>query len=355
MLAVSRLMFLSLGLAAAPAPEKAVQTQATPDKAVEKMAAPVVAGAKPAAVAANGGCRFPLAMVHSGRPEISGGFDLGSTSYAGKGAPAPAIRFWAFGHYETMNSGSQEQFRPRLEWLINPGVDRGIKGWPSDVYRLFQTNWFGGQVRGCVVDLPTDQRRTVIELAFADPGREKSNMHQGYYAVISVRNRADAPTFNFDQVTGAGGPKGNVVKALPIPAPIQVGKPTPLAGGMVQVNLQLPEAVSYSEEGKDKPVALIKGYRVLYATGDEPTTSDPSAYKPALDPKRTDATLDFVPAGKSAIAVPAGGKTWLVAQLVYNDPTSVVSPATSAHIALSADGGTPPTPAVPTGGRKRGR
>lgn len=279
---------------------------------------------------ARGGCPAPVAIQNLaiGTP-AAGGFDVSGTAFAGKGTPGPAIRFWAFGHHADANSGSQAQFDAESPFLVNPAIDYKMEGTSPDVFSLFQANWFGPEVKGCILDLEVDQRRTVVELSFADPAREKSADHAGYYAIASVPWDTG---FNFDQVQGAGGKGGNVVPVKPIPAPRLLGAPAPAGDGFVQVSVELPEPVSYSEKGMNQPVSLVKGYRVLYAAGDEPQTSDPQAYRPVLDPKDPKRELGTLPPGKAAVAVPAGAKVWLVSQLVYADPAAVHSGAVSSHV-----------------------
>lgn len=276
-----------------------------------------------------GGCPGPIALTNAtvGSPE-AGGFDVSGTPFAGKGSPGPELRFWAFGHFAQANSGTETQFVPKLEWISNLAVDYKQKT-SANLFSVYQPTWYGRGIVGCIQDVAEKERRSVVEVSFADSTLEGSAKHTGYYAAMSVPPGPYG--FNFDEVKDAGGPGKNQVKVEPIPAPRVVGKPEPLSGGLVKVQLELPEPVSYSEGGKNKPVNLFRGYRILYATGAEPTSSDPAKYKPAHDPKGGE--LAFVKPGASAVAVPAG--SFLVAQLVFDDPDGLYSRATSAHVGLT--------------------
>src|SRR5207249_2812447 len=139
----------------------------------------------------------------------------------------------------------------------------------------WQANWAGREIAGCALDVAAESPRTVVDLTFSDPAREGTKDHQGFYAVTSVT--VSGSDFDLDRVRGGEGPKGNVIKVQPIPAP-KVTAVKPASGGNVLVSVELPEAVSYSEGGKDNPVKLISGYRILYASGEAPTSSDPAKY-----------------------------------------------------------------------------
>jgi hypothetical protein len=286
-----------------------------------------------------GGCPAPVPVANS---SLAGGFDLDGTSFASKPSPGPEIRFWAFGRHGQYNSGSQRQFYAKDGWLVNPAQELEAKGFPATHFALFQANWMGPDVGGCIAELPLEERRTVVEISFADPGREGTTGHQGFYAAASVPFDAKVSGFDFDKVRGASGADGNVVKVAPVPAP-KVLQVAPAAEGQVSVEVELPGVPSYSEGGQDKPVQLVKGYRLLLARGDEPTSSDPSKYA-ALGGGKTLAP------GKATVTVPGPAEgLWLVTQVVYNDPAEVLSRATSAHVKAMAGAA-----ATGSGGRGRG-
>lgn len=299
------------------------------------------------------GCAGPISVwnMSIGSPQ-AGGFDLAGTSYAGKASPMPDLRFWAFGHFNEANSGTQEQTRgEQWSWLANAAVSGHIQGASTSLFSVWQANWAGSGIVGCPLEIKDSKDdRTVVEVTFADPAKEGSTSHQGLYGVASVPFDDKFSSYNLDDVHGGEGAKGNVIPVKPIPAPRVMAEPKASSAGNVVVNVELPSAISYSEGGKDTPMKLIGGYRILYTQGDEPTSSDPAKYKPAHDPADAAKDAPVIRTGQGAVSVPAG-KTWLVAQLVFNDPSLVVSRATSSHVSLAP--GAAHKPEASGGGRER--
>ena len=293
-----------------------------------------------------GGCTAPVAVTNSrlGGPG-AGGFDFAPVPVE----KVPALRFWAFGSYGEMNSGTQDQNRsPEAAWLSNPNLTFAIKEASPTVWGYFQASWTGPNIHGCIMSKEPQDRRTVTELSLSDPKAEGTVAHRGFYAISSV-DFADTQ-FDFDRVRGASGTSGNVVSLAPIPAP-RVVSVKAAAPGFQEVEVELAPAPSYSEGGKDAPLALVQGYRLLYASGAEPTTSDPAAYKPVLDAKDPKKSLACLAPGTIKVTVPENAG-WLVAQLVYKDPSELLSNVTSGHVAVQAGAG---SGRARTGGRSRGK
>lgn len=297
-----------------------------------------------------GGCSASLVIQHSrpGTPE-GGAIDLAGTGYSGKGNPGPEIRFWSFGSFESANNGAQPQVWEKGSWLLNLAVDRKIAGQPPSHVVVRAADWYGNKVKGCPLggaEKPAGEKgtaaapRTVVEMSFADPAREGSREHQGYYLVMSVPLDERRGSFDLSAVRGGSGQKGNVVAVAAVPAP-KLSEVKAASGGQMRLRVELPAPVSYSEGGKDAPVRLISGYRLLYAAGAEPTSSDPAKYQPVRDPKDPKRELGVVGSGVVELAVPAEKDVWLVAQIVYNDPSTLYSRATSAHVAAAAAAGGP--------------
>lgn len=302
----------------------------------------LVVGSTQASRPASGGCSMPMPIAN---PAVGtsncGGFDFTAVPVD----KAPTVRFWAYGHGAEMNSGSQKQDRgPGDGWLINASSELGVKDANPALFSVFQANWTGPQINGCIMALKPEERRTVFEISLVNPKTEGTAAHAGFYAVSSVAFANSM--FDLDTVKGASGANGNVVPLAPIPVPKVLSTPTPLGTDFQAVELELAAPVSYSEGGKDS-VALIRGYRVLYASGEAPKTSDPGKYKPALDPSDPKKELGSVKAGKVRVAIPRDA-AWLVSQLVYEDPSSILSSATSGHTGLSVG-------APDAGGRSRKR
>jgi len=272
-----------------------------------------------------------------------GGFDLAGTPYEASTEHGPAVRFWAWQAYARANSGTQPQHGDKTPWLVRPAHayrsygDKMTAG-PS-VWSLAQSNWAGLDLDGCIRDLDND--RTVVELSFADAERAGTVGHRGFYAVSSVS--IEKGSFDFDRVRGGGGKNKNIVPVREIPAPSVAGKAAAnkADSGHIDLNLELAELVSHTEGGEGAPGSLIAGWRILYVSGDEPTSSDPEQYSAAADPRDPKKRLAVVPLGtkKVKIAVPkADATTWFVTQVVYADPADVSSQVVSAHASTGVSG-----------------
>ena len=313
---------------------------------------------------AEAGCAgsYPLTNWSIGY-DTAGGFDMTGTPYEGKGSPAPTIRFWAFGHFAKANSGTHPQHNKAVPWLsqvlidyaeqVTPEIRKNLEPAHKNVFSLDQANWGAGKVVGCFQSLD-GVNRSVVEIAFTDEAAEGTAKHRGFYAVSSVS--APHSRFNFDLVRGGRGKNKNIVPVEPVPVPGVSAKATANEkdDGYLDVEVTLGAVRSYSEGGVDQPVKLIQGYRVLFASGAEPTSSLPAGYQTARDPKKPSKTLDLIPLGSgdvtATVAVPkaSDGRVYLVTQLVYNDASDLTSRVVSGHSrGIAPDGG------LSGGGRSR--
>lgn len=292
-----------------------------------------------------GTCVEPIPIMHyRGVGPEAGAFDLSGTGYADKAGEGPAIRFWGYGSFAKANSGTQAQNIQQHEWLLHPAIvykDK-LPGAKVGHWVGYQMNWMGDGVVGCIRD--AESARSVVEISFADPALEGTTRHTGRYVIVSVAD--DSSAYNLDRVHDA---KGNrVIPVAPIPVP-QVVAIREAKGTHQLVTVKLDDPVSYSEGGMNQPVSLVAGTRLYFVTGKEPTSSDPTAYKPVGDPASPDKELGLVPIGKSQVelSVPkADEPVWLVARVQYADPSAtLLSNAVSSHARVAAEAG---------GGRERG-
>lgn len=280
------------------------------------------------------GCPSSVLIYHHAQPG-EGAIDLSGTQYADKGMPGPNMRFWAFDHFATANSGKQDQHVKGVEWLMHLPIDLANKDIPKGYWHMVGTDWFGLNIDGC--PLSYDDKHSVFEFSFVDDRMEKTAQHKGYYAVAGVPFEATWGGYNMDLVQGAEGPKGNVLPVRPIPPPepdAPQGKVNAKDNGFMDVTLKLGEVASYSDQGKNKP-NLIAGYRLYFKNDQEPNSSDPGAYEEVRNPENPDKALGVVPFGaaKAAVSVPMPkDAVWFVARVQYADATAeVLSQATSAH------------------------
>jgi hypothetical protein len=295
------------------------------------------------------GCTGSMPIQHTGRPG-EGAFDLQGTVYEGKGTPGPALRFWAYDGFAKANNDKQNQYQKRNEWLVSPLADYGKVETPPGHWIVFQANWLGFYIEGCVQE--TEGKRTVVELSFPDEKTEGTARHKGFYLACSVP--ADRGHFMLDRIRGAGGPNGNVVPLKPIPVPkpkASRGKRNGKDKSFMDVTLELDMPESYSEKGKNDPVNLIAGLRLYYMNDEEPTSSKPEGYKPVLDPGSPDKPLGLIPFGKKSIkvAVPVPKKvTRFVSRVEYQDASAEV-------LSNAVSGNSEPVKAAKGGRGKRKR
>jgi len=295
------------------------------------------------ATAVRAACTSPSAIMNFAAGSAKGGaFSFAGTGYENKGVPGPPVRFWAFNNFTKANSGTALTYDKGNEWLVNPALDYKAKGMKPGQWVGFQMNWMSPGVEGCITDM--EPARTVVEFSFADPAREGTKEHAGYYAAVSV----DHENWNFDLDRLSNAQGGHDIPVSAIAAPkidkVEAGKDHTV------VTVQVQDPVSFSEGGPNKPVTLVAGTRLYYKSGDEPRSSLAEGWLPVMDPADGKKELGLVALGKGRVqvAVPGGSApVWLAARVQYADAGSVLlSTAVSSHVRVAAGG-------AASGGRER--
>ena len=286
------------------------------------------------------GCSVSVPVSHTtfGTP-TGGGFLIPQRTQELFG---PRIRYWGFPQFMKANSGSQAQFNPETIWLANVsqliaqgGGDAGA--YDPDHYVLYQADWFGNGVSGCVKEI--EPKRTVVEMTYGVGSG--TTQHYTAYIIASVAYANQFSNFNFDRVID-GNAGGAFIKAVPIPAPAVAGAGTKNAsdGSYMDVTLKLTQAKSYGDAGHPN---LIAGYQLFYLNDSAPQSNAPQDYRPVGDPSSPRSPLPLIAYGTEAVKVtvpmPKSG-SYFVTQLVYTDATTrVLSNGVSGNSGMAASPG----------------